>query len=57
MLRFFVNRVYHFVLFDLLLGFLDLQLEILEIYLFLVVQLYVEMFEYVNRFGFCLIVI
>ena len=41
----FVNRVQHFVLFDDLLGFLELHVEIVKIYVFPVVKLYVEMFE------------
>ena len=43
--KIFVNRVEHFVLFDHLLGFLKLHVEILKIILFPVVQLYVEIFE------------
>ena len=50
MLRFFVNLVQHFVLFNHSLGFLELHIKILKIYIVPVVQLYVEMFEHVNRF-------
>ena len=50
MLKFFVNRVKHIVLCPYLLDILGLHLKILKICVFPVVQLYVEIFELVNRF-------
>ena len=53
----FCKSCYHFVLFDHSLGFLELYVEILKVYVFPVVQLYVEMFGLVNLFGFHLTLI